>query len=74
MGIAPFVAAIADYLRVQRIDTDLAAVTRGAPLALTLRTAADALVRTELRGFKWLLADTAASARARHSWIPPRSD
>lgn len=48
MGITPFLSAVADYLCVQRIGGDLAAMIFGVPLPLAIWFGADALVRAEL--------------------------
>lgn len=48
MGITPFLSAVADYLCVQRIGGDLAAVIFSVPLPLAFGFGADALVRAEL--------------------------
>ncbi len=48
MGITPFLSAVADYLCVQRIGGDLAAVIFSVPLPLAIWFGADALVRAKL--------------------------
>ncbi len=52
VGLPPFLLAIDYDLRVYRIGVDFVAMILGAPLVLTRRLAADALVRAELRGFE----------------------
>jgi len=51
MGVAPFLPAVVDHLRVDRVGLDLAAMVFGAAAALTIRTAAECLIGSILR---WL--------------------
>ena len=51
MGVAPFLPAVVDHLRVDRVGLDLAAIVFGAAAALTIRTAAECRIGSILR---WL--------------------
>ena len=51
MGVAPFLPAVVDHLRVDRVGLDLAAMVFGAAAALAIRTAAECLIGSILR---WL--------------------
>jgi hypothetical protein len=51
MGVAPFLPAVVDHPRVDRVGLDLAAMVLGAAAALAIRTAAECLIGSILR---WL--------------------
>src|SRR6266849_6474206 len=63
MGFAPLPPAVADDLGVFEVGRDPVAMVFGPAPPLTLRSVADALPQTELRGFERLLTKTAATAR-----------
>ena len=51
MGVTPFLPAVVDHTRVDRVGLDLAAMVFGAAAALAIRTAAESLIGSILR---WL--------------------
>ena len=52
MGVAPFLPAVVDHLRVDRVGLDLAAMVFGAALALAIRLTAETLIGSILRWFE----------------------
>jgi hypothetical protein len=61
MGVTPFLPAVVDHTRVDRVGLDLAAMVFGAAVALAIRLAAETLVGSILRWMERLLATTATA-------------